>query len=830
MIRVQRLLGRWVILIGLFCSACQSSPPISTEPQRLVDLFDGESLQGASQPPSDSGPLIAWQLSSGDIEAWQPAVGIEAFTTDQGLSGRSSTDFPILHGRFEGEVDPQDLVHSVEIRMRATSGTRFALQMMEEAPEDWQRVTGQIFPWPFEAPLIADGESHLYTLTPQGMRPPRGAHVRHLVLRPTDVAEAEFTVESVRVILRQEHLASIASGVGWHGMEGIYRETLVSREGETLRFPLRVPAHPRLQLAMASADDASASFRVSIESQGKVTEVLVDRPDVAHRWHTTHVDLETFAGRQVDVLLQLGDGSTTQHPKLGFWGAPVVRSRIAKAATAKTATAKAATAKAATGESAPSAAEPSSTVGSSSVGDLPPQGVIVLLADTLRRDHLDFYGYERQTAPVLASLVEQGTLAEDAIAQATWTKASVPSIFTSMYPSTHSVEHFTDRLPASAETMAEVFRQAGYATLGLSSITFTGKFTNLHQGYEEFHESTSLPEGIKSKGARFYVDRLLTWLDDHQDVPFFVFLHVADPHSPYEPNAPYDTLWAETQDREAYLAQQNASRAFISNPLMRAFGMPTHDELVRAGFDPETYVGYEHDAYDGSIRGMDTEIGRLVDRLGELGLDDKVLLAFVSDHGTEFLDHGHHFHGHSVFGELNRVPLFFWGPGHVPAGRRISARVQTLDLMPTVLELAGLEAPAGLQGQSLVPWMDAPEGDVPMGFRSRPAFTEKAQHLRGASPQDAESMSFAMLVEDWKLVHHVERPDDRPEFQLFRPSEDPLDQVDLAAQHPQVVERLAAQLDGWRQQALAQRLDDDGALEGLSSEEMERLRSLGYVQ
>ncbi len=805
------------LLAALILGACQGPEPMSTQPLRLVDLFDGGQLQTRGPLPGAAAVEgIEWRWhegmegSVGQAEPWQAAVGIEGLSTESGLSGRTTTDFPLLHGIYDGPLDPKDLVHSVEIRMRVSAGTRMALQFLQEAPESWQRITGQLFPWPFEVPLIADGETHLYTLSPQGMGAVQASQVKHLLLRPSNVVGADFTVESMRVILRQEHLAGIASGVGWHGMESIYRESLVSREGESLRFSVRLPANPRLDVALASMDEDPPPFRIAIDLGDGVRDLLVERPSTSHRWQPMTVDLTEFAGRSVDLMLELGDGAVDgDRPRLGFWGTPVVRSLRLDDEAGATA--------------------------NQVTGAAPPRGVIVLLADTLRRDHLGFYGYERETAPVLASLAASGTLVEDAIAQATWTKASVPSIFTSLYPSTHGVEHFTDRLPASAETLAEQFRQAGYSTLGLSSITFTGKFTNLHQGYEEFHESSSLPEGIKSKGARYYVDRLLPWLERHRDVPFFVFLHVADPHSPYEPYAPYDALWGEPEDRETYLAQQNASREHIANPLMRAFGMPTRQELEKAAIDPETYVAYEHDAYDGSIRGMDTEIGRLLEHLRSLGLEDDIVLALVSDHGTEFLDHGYHFHGHSVFGELNRVPMFFWGPGHVPQGRRIPARVQTLDLMPTVLELAGLEVPAAVQGQSLVPWMEVaegevPAGEVPEGFRSRPAFTEKPQHLGGASPQEAASMSQAILVGDWKLVHHLERPADRPEYQLFKPSQDPLDTEDLASQHPDVVSRLAAQLAGWRQEALAQRLSDDGLAEGLSAEEMERLRSLGYVQ
>ena len=143
-------------------------------------------------------------------------------------------------------------------------------------------------------------------------------------------------------------------------------------------------------------------------------------------------------------------------------------------------------------------------------------------------------------------------------------------------------------------------------------------------------------------------------------------------------------------DPQRYAALLEQVRPKIDNPLMQVFGMPARADLDEAGVDAEQFVRYEHDAYDALIRATDVEIARVVERLDQLGLRDRVLLAFTSDHGTEFLDHGQHFHGHTVYGELNRVPMFFWGPSYVPAGVRIPTTVQNLDFMPTVLDLAGL--------------------------------------------------------------------------------------------------------------------------------------------
>lgn len=768
-------------------AGCNPPLPIEPGPTSLVERFTTASVL----EPASVSPVIEPVLWSFDSEqelpGWQVGSGVEELRVSDGrLTGRATGDFPILHA-----VGPQlpidDELHSVEIRMRASAGTQVSLEAVSKLPPDWRGIQEVPFPWPISTPLLAGEEEQLYTLRPS--RTVRASDIRHLLLRPTNQAGDTFEISSIRLVFRREHLASLPAGVSWQGLGDVFRETVVSRAGEVLSFHLDLPAHPWLDLAVGSLDTEPVTFEVGIETEGGSPETLLQETvSEPEEWQPVVVDLERFSGSAVALTLRV----TGRAGAVGFWGAPTVRSREVFA-----------------GEQ--------------------PRGVIVIVGDTLRRDHLPFYGYERDTAPNLRALAEEGAVMEDTLSQATWTKASVPSIFTSMYPTTHGVRQFTDRLPAAADTLAEVYRRAGYATLGMSSIVFTGRFTNLHQGYEEFHESTSLPKGLKAKTARHYVDRLLPWIERQAEGRFFVFLHVADPHSPYEPYEPYDILWGVEGGRETYHRQQDEVRPEIADPMLRRFGMPSRGELEAAGVDPEGFVQYELDAYDGSIRAMDEEIGRLLTRLRQLGLEDEVLVAFVSDHGTEFLDHDRHFHGHSVYGELNRVPMMLWGPGRVPAGVRLADTVETLDLMPTLLELSGLEIPAGAQGQSLVQaWRGSEAGGTPGAWQPRPAVTEKA-----ATDSEIQGRSevFSIVSDGWKLVQHHVPGEEAPLLELYDHRQDPLNTVDLASAEPARVRELARQLALWREKAESARLLSDAELgEGLSGEELERLRSLGYVQ
>ena len=155
----------------------------------------------------------------------------------------------------------------------------------------------------------------------------------------------------------------------------------------------------------------------------------------------------------------------------------------------------------------------------------------------------------------------------------------------------------------------------GTQRVRFASNLFTGQFTNLHQGYEEQHEDGSLPNQGSSKTSREYLDRLASWLDVHRDTPFFAFVHVYDPHDPFEPGRPCNTIWADPAKREAHHKDLEAVRKVISDPLLKMFRMPTRAELVKARINSDAYVKHDVDWYDRSIRGLDTEMDRLFERL-----------------------------------------------------------------------------------------------------------------------------------------------------------------------------------------------------------------------
>ena len=771
----------------------RTTRPASTA---LVDLFGQEGIEVSDSPTLSSPPRAAWRFADPAPGGLPDAAAATRGWTSQGhvtglavrdgrLVGETNGDFPILHITWDDDLGGSDDLHSVEISLSVSAGENLEVTFQDGDTPNVEEVRSA--DWALDTPIIPGDEVQTYTIANDGGT--GTADIRQIFLRPTDAAGARFAIESVRLLFDKEQLAETPSGVGWQGLSEIYHESLVAKAPETIRLPLSLPARPWLDLSIGTVEDRPVTFRVAVDQGAAEPQVLLERtvttPD---RWEEASVDLTAFAGEEVMLSLSL---SAADAGTIGFWGSPSVRDD---------------------GRAPPGAGDP-------------PQGVILIMADTLRRDHLDMYGYGRETAPVLTRMASEGTLFRDTVSQASWTKVSTTSIHTSLYPTTHTVRQVPDRLPGSANTLAEAYRAAGYATLSFSSVTFTGQSSNLHQGFEELHEAGSRNAENVTKSAREYVDRLLPWLEDHRNVPFFVFLHVFDPHSPFAPRPPYDSLWADPAQRAGFEEELDRVREFIETPTLRDRGMPSRNELEAAGVDPDRFIAQYQDWYDGSIRGMDIEMGRLLERLQTLGLTDRTLVAFIGDHGEEFLDHGQTWHGHTLYGELVNVPLLLWWPGVVPADRAVDDTVRSIDLMPTLLALSGLAAPEGIQGQSLLPLMGGPAGGAA-------AADEWIVRPAGSERDLGDGRSVSLIDDGWKLVRHSELPDaDHPEFELFNHREDPLNHVNLADAHPDIVERLTREIDRWQRQAESAQLASDEELNSsLSAEELRRLRSLGYVR
>jgi arylsulfatase A-like enzyme len=798
------------LLLALACGSVPEPTALS-----LIERFEPGLVRDVVTPDAPAA-TFEWRFDTAGADAaglgWRALSGVEGLAVKDGRLAGTATRSPVLAVAAPEGLDASDQLYSLEIRQRVSAGEHLTVKFVADEKLDETALLDQIDEREIDLrkDLEPGNELKTYTLTAADtlFQPAFPlARIRHIVLMPTDAEGATFEIESMRLVPRKQHLASIASGVGWHGLGEIYRETVVARSPESIAFSVELPSSPRLDLAIGTLETGPVSFTVALTQGAETTTLLRRTVTTPDRWERASIDLEPWAGRTIELTLAL---ASEEGHRIGFWGGPVVRNRAGS----------------------PESAPPSAARAALAPGRLdPPRGVILVLADTLRRDHLEPWGYERQNAPSLERLAGEGALFEDAIAQGTWTKVAATSILTSLYPPTHGLRDLSDRLSAAVTTAAESFRRAGYATFATSSVPFTGKLSNLHQGVEELHEVTSIAGGggIVSKTARSFVDRLLPWLDQHRDMPFFVFLHVFDPHSPFEPQAPWNAVWMDPDAMAAHRKDMARVMEEIEFSFFKAQALPTRAEIDRAGVDPVTYVDREKAWYDASIRAMDVELARVVERLEELGLRDDTLLVFVSDHGEEFLEHGRHFHGQNAYGEMINVPLFLSWPGVVPAGIRVSQTVQAIDVLPTILDLARIPAPAEAQGQSLLPLLIGGEKPEDLGWRRRPAFAERLPDGDAAPEFDSQLEAMAVVSDGWKLIRNLTRPEGQPEFELFDHARDPLNLHNVAAEHPDIVEQLSKLLDGWHQAAKAAHIAPEEGTADLSPAEIERLRSLGYI-
>jgi arylsulfatase A-like enzyme len=335
-----------------------------------------------------------------------------------------------------------------------------------------------------------------------------------------------------------------------------------------------------------------------------------------------------------------------------------------------------------------------------------PPSVILLTVDTLRADHLPFYGYDRDTAPRLSRLAADAVRFDRAFTTRGKTSPAYASMFTGFQPYRHGVVAIGHRLADANVTVAEVLAANGFQTLGfVSSTVMRGRLSHLHQGFDTWNDELPSRESSRSnyeRRAAATTDAVLAGLAAADPAaPLFLFVHWIDPHGPYAPPA-------DAERRFAGGAGEPVEMHKVAR-YQRRKGKPTLSDYVAD--------------YDNEIVYVDREIGRVLDRLEELGLYDRSLVLFTADHGEALGEHDvwfrHGFHLHDV---THRVPLLVKPPRARGGGRDWDGAVSLVDVLPTVLDYLGLALPGPVEGDSLREIVDHDEGP-----RERLVFSDLAE-------------------------------------------------------------------------------------------------------
>lgn len=456
--------------------------------------------------------------------------------------------------------------------------------------------------------------------------------------------------------------------------------------------------------------------------------------------------------------------------------------------------------------------------------DHPRADVVLVSIDSLRADHVGALGYARRTTPALDALAVGGALFTNAVSSTSWTLPAHAALLTGLPDSAHGATTVRSRLSEQAVTLPEILREHGYRTIGLYAGPFLHPDFGLAQGFDEYLDCTSYGLGSsrrplaklhtashKDRTNPLVLARAADAIASLGDQPFFLFIHLWDVHYDLIPPAPYHEMFQAPTGGDARASSEvdgyTGSRY-------------RHDPRFTAGMDAADFARTVA-LYDGEIRYTDDTLGRILSRLAQhLGPDRArhTLTVVTSDHGDEFLDHGGKGHRHTLFQELIRIPLVFHMPARV-APVRVAATASIIDVAPTILDLIGIETPAGMMGSSLAASID---GHEEAGSPARAALAE----LR--APPRARALS-AVVQGDHKLI--VDEHRDAAEY--YDLADDPAERRPLPARQRPEGRQLLAELARLRSEAAAKRVGpastDTQAPAALTPSVREALEELGYI-
>jgi arylsulfatase A-like enzyme len=400
--------------------------------------------------------------------------------------------------------------------------------------------------------------------------------------------------------------------------------------------------------------------------------------------------------------------------------------------------------------------------------------LLFILIDTLRSDRLGTYGYERDTSPVIDELARTGLRFARQQSQSSWTKCSMASLWTGLYPIRTGVLRSPNAIPDAARMPAEILSDAGFRTFAIWRNGWISPQFGFSQGFEEYFSPPRSPvpatvrrenpvitlAGTDQDTARSAIE----FLRIHGHERWFLYLHLMDVHQ--------------------YVYDEDTA----------LFG-----------------TSYS-DIYDNSIRWVDRIVGSVVQELDRRGLREKTLIVLAADHGESFGEHGNEGHARDVYGEVTTTPFILSFPFRLDPGIVVDARTENVDLWPTVLDLLDLPPLQSADGRSRIAEIEiasraVPEEDAPADDGLRFAHIDQAWGRTKRPPRPMVAVNEGA----WRLIYRTDRPARAELYEIYG---DPLEQQNRAAEEPEVLSRLKA----W----------GDAVDVELSEEELQQLRALGY--
>jgi arylsulfatase A-like enzyme len=564
-------------------------------------------------------------------------------------------------------------------------------------------------------------------------------------------------------------------------LETLTRNAVVADPGTSFEVSVDPPA-ARLAFSTAAsaakAGDATARFRID-QRDGDAWEPLYDDVDPGDaRWRDHHIDLPASSR---PAVLRF---STSAEPRREGGAADPATLRSAAFG---------------------------SIVFSAPAADDDPRAapsVVLVVIDTLGADYLSAFDNVPGVSPHIDAFLAQGHSFRRAYAQYGNTLVSHASLFSARQPVSHGIYPGAPMRPLD-ESLVAVLAAAGYHTVAFTEGAFVSANFGFSVGFDHYDDGLIGISAQMAGGAAQTFEHAGAWLAEHgARERFLLFVHTYEVHAPYSPRDAEALRVARRitpGDGRLFAPEQQARRSLLHN---------SGDRLI-----PPRDLARLRALHSAEIHTLDRVFGDFLARIARLGLERDTLVVLTADHGDQFGEHGKVGHSESLHNRVLHVPLALRWPGVIVPGET-RAPVQLVDVMPTVLDLLGLETPDARDGRSLTPWLRG-AGEL------RPAFSEqrssRGECLRLELPPHCRLDRFAVQTERFKLV--TSRV---PAWEhLYDLRDDPLETRDVAAEHPEEVARHRALLAGLR--AAAKHTTEDVAPTPLDADTRERLRELGYI-
>jgi arylsulfatase A-like enzyme len=816
-------------ILGCGEPAPESAPGARTL-VHLEDRLDAARIASAAAPEaarqdhSWSGEALAeWATLSAEEVAPLAAIGREVIEDGVRLSlWRAPTTGFQIGGGLSIQLDDLVLGDWETVLVKARSHDRFGgitVAYNVEQARDLPNPMVFFMSTDEAPPVFSDGSEQVYAIP----------------LRPRADGSADDALESLAVVVGGPEAGAIdileirlvprgAAFLEDYGTrplarDGELRRTLFAHTPVELRYAVDVAEGSRLDFGLSADAGDEITYRIKVDAGDGVEQVLLEESiNTSEAWNQHSVDLSAHAGGSVDLILE---ASSERDGAVALWGAPIL-----------------------------SSTPPT---------DWP--NVIFYVIDGGGADLMSVYGYDRPTTPFLEELAAEAVTFEHAYSNATWTQPSTVSFMTSLH---HSVlgglrrgVHSTP-VPPGAVTMADHMRAGGYQTASFTSNPNAGRIIGINQGVDVMRDG---PTHHHSTSSADLHDEYWKFRNSYPGGPYWAHFQTTDVHEPNDPREPYAERWISQERRQQM--NRNDQQVFmkVGNLFGRSSILNFFESGIQAtGIDRQEFFGARRDLYDETMVHQDDQLRALVDDLKERGEWENTILVIGADHGHPagtfsrfgrgLIDPQPPIWQGALFDSYStRVPMMWIWPGKIEGGRRLSEKVSMIDVLPTLLDLVGLPQPDVLQGQSLAPLLRGEEMEVrPVIFDEFRVDEESGEMIGNIEMIDGRwgaSLEIAPTAEDadptlgrhvvpiggrWG-AHHEYFPD-QPRFLLYDLDADPFTKKAVNDEHPDLVERYRRLLQiQWKAHlALAQQFSGETEEVPLSPEQLEQLKSLGYIQ